>query len=269
MEASYCHMGPSLRSTEALRRLLRTRSIATLPEVTAALGAPSERTVFRTLKQLGSRTSYSHRGAYYTLADVAAFDAQGLWSHRSVWFSRYGTLLATSQAFVEAAAAGYFVDELDHLVHVATKDALRKLVREHHLTRAPIGGRYLYCASNPARSRQQSMARGVQLAQRTPGGPFSPPALVPDELKAALVLFVSLLDEQHRRLYAGLEALKLGPGGDRRIADLLGLDPGTVARGRRELLGRDVEVERVRRLGGGRKTVEKKRPRSSRGSKNS
>ena len=82
---------------------------------------------------------------------------------------------------------------------------------------------------------------------------------MPDELKAALVLFFSLLDERQRRLYAGLESLKLGHGGDRRIAELLGLDPGTVARGRTQLLTQDVDRERVRREGGGRPPAEKKR----------
>jgi hypothetical protein len=42
-----------------------------------------------------------------------------------------------------------------------------------------------------------------------------------------------------------------------------------VARGRRELLARDVEVERIRKAGGGRKPLEKKRRRSSRKSKRS
>ncbi len=82
---------------------------------------------------------------------------------------------------------------------------------------------------------------------------------MPDELRAAIVLFFSLLDEKQRRLYAGLEALKTGRGGDAQIADLLGLDVGTVARGRQDLLQQDVEVERVRRTGGGRKSLEKKR----------
>ena len=84
---------------------------------------------------------------------------------------------------------------------------------------------------------------------------------MPDELKAAIILFFSLLDEKQRRLYAGLEALKIGHGGDQRVADLLGLDVGTVARGRRDLVEQDTEVERIRRSGGGRKRVEKKRPR--------
>ena len=57
-----------------------------------------------------------------------------------------------------------------------------------------------------------------------------------------------------------MEALKLGRGGDRRISDLLGLDPHTVAKGRRELLSQQVRRERVRQTGGGRKPTEKKRP---------
>jgi hypothetical protein len=91
--------------------------------------------------------------------------------------------------------------------------------------------------------------------------------LVPDELKAAIILFYSLLDEQQKRLYAGLESLKLGHGGDRKMAELLGLDVGTVARGRQQLLAHDVEIERVRKAGAGRPAVEKKRRASSRESK--
>jgi hypothetical protein len=82
----------------------------------------------------------------------------------------------------------------------------------------------------------------------------------PDELKTAIILFYSLLDEQQRRLYAGLESLKLGRGGDPQLAEFLGLDPHTVSRGRQELLDQNVAIGRVRRSGGGRKPVEKKRP---------
>ena len=91
---------------------------------------------------------------------------------------------------------------------------------------------------------------------------------MPDELKAAIVLFFGLLDEKQRRLYAGLESLKLGYGGDRRIGEFIGMDPHTVAKGRRELLEQDLEVDRIRKAGGGRKRVERKRPKSSPESKN-
>ena len=70
-----------------------------------------------------------------------------------------------------------------------------------------------------------------------------------EEVEAVILLFYSLQDEQQRRLYAGLESLKLGRGGDRQLADFLDLDPHTVARGRQQLLTQDVEVERARRAG--------------------
>ncbi|HEY6372703.1 MAG TPA: hypothetical protein VIX37_19145 [Candidatus Sulfotelmatobacter sp.] len=82
----------------------------------------------------------------------------------------------------------------------------------------------------------------------------------PEDVKASILLFYSLLDEQQRRLYAGLESLKLGRGGDRQLADFLDLDPHTVAHGRQQLLAQDVEVDRVRKVGAGRKRVEKKHP---------
>ena len=85
----------------------------------------------------------------------------------------------------------------------------------------------------------------------TPGlvRPLPDADLMPEELRAAIVLFASLLDERHRRLFAGLESLKCGWGGDRRIAQLLGIDPSTVATGRRQLVERDVEVDRVEMTG--------------------
>ena len=84
----------------------------------------------------------------------------------------------------------------------------------------------------------------------------------PKEAKAIIFLFCSMLDERQRRLYAGLESLKLGHGGDAHIASLLGMDPHTVARGRQELIGGDLRPDRVRAKGGGRKKKKKKRLKS-------
>ena len=83
-----------------------------------------------------------------------------------------------------------------------------------------------------------------------------------DELKAAIILFFSLLDEQQRRLYAGLESYKLGHGGDIAISALLGVNAHTASRGRKELFGGDVNHQGIRSEGGGRKRIEKKRRRS-------
>lgn len=260
-------MRPAEFSADNLTTLLQTQTIASMPELMAALGTQARRTVFRKLKQLSYRTSYSHRGRYYTLDTLAQFDELGLWSHQQVWFSTYGTLLATAAAIVPASDAGYFVEELDNLLHVSSKDALRKLVQDADLVREKLAGQFLYCAAETSPRRQQLRARRTLLAEPAVAHPIPHADILPDELRAAIVLFFSLLDEQQRRLYAGLEALKSGRGGDRRIAELLGLDVSTVARGRLELMDHDVAVERVRRRGGARPPVEKKRRKSSPASK--
>jgi hypothetical protein len=86
----------------------------------------------------------------------------------------------------------------------------------------------------------------------------------PDELKAAILLFYSLLDEQQRRLFAGLESIRRGRGGDTLLGDFLGLDVHTVARGRQQLLEQNVVPGQTRRAGGGRTSTEKKRPKKKR-----
>jgi len=252
-------MRPSEYSSSSLSALLHKQKIATMPELMTALGTDARRTVFRKLEELDYRTSYSHRGRFYTLDELIDFNERGLWSWEQVWFSVHGTLVATAAAFVDRAELGYFVDELDNLLHVGTKDALRKLAREDRIAREVVEGRFLYCSAEAGRRRQQLLARRTLLAEPGVVGPFPGPAVLPDELRAAIVLFYGLLDEKQRRLYAGLEALKSGHGGDARIADLFGLDRGTVARGRQQLLRQDVDAERVRGAGGGRRRVEKKR----------
>lgn len=244
-------------TAEDLAALLRRQKIATMDEMKAALGARGDATVFRKLAELSYRTSYSHRGRYYTLDEIPDYDARGLWSLGAVRFSRYGTLRATAEALVEAAQAGYLVNELEALVHVEAKGALLDLVRQRALGRDRVQGRYLYLSTDPATRKQQLTARQVLRTNTVLAG-MAEVELMPDELKAAIILFFSLLDEKLRRLYAGIEALKLGHGGDRKVADLLGLDPDTVARGRRELLAQDVENDQVRKAGAGRKRTEKK-----------
>ena len=251
-----------------LAKALRRSKIATMPELKKALGTQVDVTVFRKLKQLAYRTSYSHRGSYYTLDETAHFDESGLWSCRSVWFSRQGTLLDTAQAFVENSSTGHFVEELDHLLNVGTKEPLLRLWQLERVARQPVEGLYLYCSMDPVLRQRQLLARHVLHSEPGLASGLARAEVVSDELKAAIVLFFSMLDEKQRRLYAGLESLKLGYGGDQRIAEFIGLDPHTVAKGRRELVEQDLEVERIRKAGGGRKPVEKKRPKSSPESKN-
>lgn len=242
---------------DILRSFLQRKLIATLVELKQVLGTTSTMTVFRKLKTLGYRTSYSHRGKFYTLTKIPRFDAPGLWSCRGTWFSRYGNLLATAQPFVEQAPAGFTASELQAVLNVEVQQALLELVQRRRLQRQQIEGVYVYFAWEAGRQREQRLQREARPA----AGEIEESAVgaeVTEELKAAIILFYSLLDEQQRRLYAGLEAHKVGRGGDRKLAKFLGLDVHTVARGRRELLTGEVERQGVRQVGGGRKKTEKK-----------
>ena len=80
-------MRPIAFSPDAIAELLRVQKIATMAELMRALGSTARRTVFRKLAELSYLASYSHRGRYYTLEEVAQFDEQGLWAYRDVWFS--------------------------------------------------------------------------------------------------------------------------------------------------------------------------------------
>jgi hypothetical protein len=245
---------PQFHSAD-LKRLLRERKVCTLQELMSELGTKVRMTVMRKLAELPYLTSYSDRGRFYALKACCKFGRSGLWSHRRAWFSLYGTLLETGEAFIDRSEAGYTVTELDAALHVETQPALLHLLRKSKVYREKIAGAFVYVSlRQPQRTRQLNARR-----QRVP----IPSEVVTEdrlahEWKAAIVLFFGLLDERQRRFYAGLESLKAGAGGDARVARLLGLDPHTVARGRVELLGRDIDIDRIRKAGGGRPAAEKK-----------
>src|SRR5215831_19876278 len=101
-------MRPPAFNAQALRTYLRRSRIADLPVLKQALGTSADLTVFRKLKQLDYLSSYTHRGRFYTLREIARFDEDGLWSHEGVWFSRHGTLVATLDAWVTRSPQGCF-----------------------------------------------------------------------------------------------------------------------------------------------------------------
>ncbi len=239
---------------------LKRRKIATVEQIGEAMGSASQRTVFRNLSRLEYLSSYSHRGKFYTLMSIAKFSREGLWSQRSVWFSRFGTLLETVVAWVERSEAGYDASELTRALHVESKHALTRMVRQGRLQRDVVGNRYVYFAADDATANQQRKRRDAHVAaSRTTTMIVSNPEMAIDEAKATLLLFFGMLNEKQRRLYAGLESLKLGYGGDAHIAKLFDIDPHTVARGRQELESGELNGQTVRAKGGGRLSQEKKR----------
>jgi hypothetical protein len=81
------------------------------------------------------------------------------------------------------------------------------------------------------------------------------------EIEQQMQELYSRLPEKNRRLYAGVEAVKLGYGGISYIAQLFGCSRDTVSLGMAELAEKEALAEgRNRRKGGGRKpTIEQER----------
>jgi hypothetical protein len=244
-------MRPQKYSTDSLKDFLKEKKYATLVELKATLGTGVSMTVFRKLRELGYITSCSHRGKYYSLKSVAQFDESGLWRPNGILFSRFGTLLDTVESFVKQSDSGYTARELRQALSIEVKEQLMQLWVETRLNREDIDGTFVYVSSDVTRKERQLAARRQKASQQTCS------SLIQPEIQAAIILFYSMLNEKQRRIFAGLESIKHGHGGDAIIARLLDVDVHTVAKGRKQLLDSDVEIDRIRRAGAGRHAIKK------------
>ena len=84
-----------------------------------------------------------------------------------------------------------------------------------------------------------------------------------DALKRKFAALLPALNERGRRLAAAAEARALGYGGVAKVARASGVSVSTIWRGLRELKkpGRRLDVSKVRRAGGGRKSLQETEPR--------
>lgn len=123
----------------------------------------SNMTLFRRLSEHGYFTSYNLNSRYYTIPEVARFDKNGLWHYRQVRFSKYGTLNATIQHFVDHSEMGYSVNELNRLLGVRVSSLLLPLSNEGVISRQYFNGWY-YFTSDPVQRQQQIQRRRVRFA---------------------------------------------------------------------------------------------------------
>jgi len=83
----------------------------------------------------------------------------------------------------------------------------------------------------------------------------------PQEIEERMQELYSRLPERSRRLYAGVEALKLPYGGISYIADIFACSRDTVLKGIKELAEKEtLPQNQSRKAGGGRKPVLEKEP---------
>jgi len=245
-------------ASKLLLTYLNKKKIVTMDEVKVFLNTNTRMTAFRKLSQINYITSCSHSGKYYTLKRIARFNQNGIWIFKSVVFSKYGTLKKTLENMIENSSRGYTASELNSLLKIKVEDALSELSKSKVVIRKKMTGVYVYYSKSSNLYKQQELKRKNRI--QCVGNTKEKPKFLMNELKATLIIFYSTLSEKQRRLYAGLESLKGGRGGDKFIAEILDIDQKTVARGKRELLSGEVDVDTIRKLGGGRKKIKKKIP---------
>lgn len=240
---------------ELLLTYLKDKKIATIDEIKNILKTQCRMTSFRKLSKLDYISSYSHSGKYYSLKRIARYNKYGIWSHLSALFSKNGTLRKTIECLIDSSAQGYTASELNKILKVKVEDTLLELVKNKTIIRTKISGIYIYFSKASKLGKKQELTRidKIQYLDEE-----LKPDILMNELKAALVIFFSSLDEKQRRLYAGYESLKIGHGGDKRIGALLDINEKTVARGRQELLCGEINIDNIRESGGGRKQIKKK-----------
>ena len=242
---------------QLIKDLIIRNKIVTLEEIKTHIQNNVTMTIMRKLNELSYLSSYSHRGKYYTLGTIPRFSNQGLWSYQSVYFSKYGTLKNTCCQLINTSQAGYSVKELDQILQVSVRLPVLNLFKEGKLFRAPFGGEDVYFSNDKQMMKQQSIIRESQYTNKVFTVGKLSTQVITDELKAAIILFYSTLNEKQRRLYTGLESIKIGYGGDKLIAQLFNINQETVSKGRQELVSGDFEKQGVRKPGSGRPEIKK------------
>ncbi len=256
-----CITTTSTNMQDAKKQLIKDfilqNKIVTLDEIKNHLKIDVTMTIMRKLNDLSYLSSYSHRGKYYTLGTIPKFSDQGLWSYHSVCFSKYDTLKNTCHQLLNSSQSGYTTKDMDKILNASSRLPLLNLYKEDKIFRAKFGGEFVYFSGNKQLKKQQIIIRKSQHVNTVFTIGKLSTQIITDELKAAILLFYCILDEKEKRLYAGLESLKIGHGGDALISKLLSMNPETISKGRKELISGDFEKDRVRKQGAGRPEVKK------------
>lgn len=222
--------------------------LLTIKDLKNILQTTSRMTVFRKLKHLPYKTSYSHCGKYYTLDSIANYDNNGIWAYNQIYFSKFGTLKNTVLHHIDKSIIGFTCYELEEFLRIPVHNTVLDLWKNSKINREQIAKEYIYLSVEKGDTQFDLRKQYIT----------SENSMVPKEATDEyLALFMSLLNEKQQRLFAGYESIKLGYGGDEKISQKTGLNVKTVSRGRKELLSKNIDIDRIRKKGAGRPSLKK------------
>lgn len=111
--------------------------------------------VRRGLKQIGYFRSYTHNGKWYTLRDSPQFNRDGLWHHKNIGFSEYGSLIATIVRLVARSPSGLSARDLGQKLEHPCHALLTSLHKTQVLDRVRVAGEFRYLATEEPTNRRQ------------------------------------------------------------------------------------------------------------------
>ena len=222
--------------------------LLTIEDLKSILQTTSRMTVFRKLKQLPYKTSYSHCGKYYTLDPIANYDNNGIWAYNQIYFSKFGTLKNTVLHHIDKSIIGFTCYELEEFLRIPVHNTVLDLWKNSKINREQIAKEYIYLSVEKG-DTQFDLRKQYITSENS--------MVTKETTDEYLALFMSLLNEKQQRLFAGYESMKLGYGGDEKISQKTGLNVKTVSRGRKELLSKNIDIDRIRKKGAGRPSLKK------------
>lgn len=178
-------------SSAELVALFRKTPILDMGALERGLPGRSRRSLFRDLSVLDYLASYTHAGRHYALRAACPFDEHGVWRHRGIGFSRFGTLKSTVEYMVAVAVAGLTQEDLRVRLDVRVHNTLLDLVCLGRVRRVTVDGLYIYVSADPTLSQAQDTRR----RELTAGGheaPRPPPVSVELEVLLDVIRSVDL-----------------------------------------------------------------------------
>jgi hypothetical protein len=127
-------------------------------------------TARRRLKKWQSHTSINKNGRYYTLPHIPVFDENGLWTYRTVLFSKHGNLKQTIVALITVSDNGLSAAEIAELVDLVPNSSfLSRIKSVPGIKREKHQGRFIYLSDHPQiYSRQKQTGAAGQQAVGLP-----------------------------------------------------------------------------------------------------
>ena len=148
-------------------------------------------TARRRLKQWSAYTSYNHNGRYYTLPEIADFDAHGLWRYKGVFFSKHGNLKQTVVHLITDSEHGLSGSELGALLGLQARSFLAHFRTHQALSREYQTGRWIWFAADPDVRKRQRKARKSRVVVDL--------STLPSDMEAVMIL-VDLIHHPNSRL---------------------------------------------------------------------